>query len=119
MTTFRLARAARRDIELILADSDRTWGAEARHRYAALLIAAIRYVASDPDGRLTRDRSDLRPGIRSFHTRHVHRSPNVAVKKPVHVLIYRRSGPERIEIVRVLHERMDTARHLEPGSAQD
>jgi toxin ParE1/3/4 len=61
-----MARAARRDIESIQAESDLTWGAEASGRYAALLMEAIRRVASDPDGRSTRDRPDLGLGVRSF-----------------------------------------------------
>lgn len=118
MADFRIARAARRDIRSILAESDLAWGAEASGRYAALLMEAIRRVASDPDGRSTRDRPDLRLGVRSFHIRHVKRNARTAVKKPVHVLLYRRIDHDLIEIVRVLHERMDPARHL-PSSADD
>jgi toxin ParE1/3/4 len=118
VASYRIARAARRDIESIQAESDLTWGAEAGRRYAALLMEAIRRVASDPDGRSTRDRSDLRSGLRSFHLRHVRREGRAAVKKPVHLLIYRQIGPDLIEIVRILHERMDPERHL-PLSTDD
>ena len=115
MADYRLSHSAERDIERILADSLETWGAEASRRYAGLLVDAMRRVAADPDGRSTRDRSDLFRGTRSFHTRHTRRqNPKAAVKKPVHVLIYRKVGPSLIEVVRILHERMDPTRHLEP-----
>jgi toxin ParE1/3/4 len=115
---YRIARAARRDIESIRAESNVNWGAEAERRYAALLMDAIRRVTSDPLGRSTRDRSDLKTGLRSFHLRHVRREGRGAVKKPVHLLIYRQTDPDLIEIVRILHERMDPARHL-PSSADE
>jgi plasmid stabilization system protein ParE len=34
--------------------------------------------------------------------------------RPVHVLFYRTRQPDSIEIVRILHERMDPVRHLGP-----
>jgi len=73
----------------------------------------MRKVAADPLGPTTRERNDLAPGIRSFHNRHA-RSTEAAgrVSRPVHILYYRVIGPELIEIVRVLHEHMDPARHL-------
>ncbi len=61
---------------------------------------------------------DVLPGIRSFHIRHVAGAdPRPQVRNPVHVLYYRTIGPELIEIVRVLHERMEPGRHL--GSEQN
>jgi toxin ParE1/3/4 len=78
-----------------------------------MLTAAMRQVADHPDGRATRVRSDLAPGMRSFHTRFTRRrNLRAAVKSPVHVLIYRVVGPELVEIVRVLHERMDLSRYI-------
>jgi toxin ParE1/3/4 len=34
------------------------------------------------------------------------------VRRPAHVLYYRALTPDLIEIVRVLHERMDPSRHM-------
>ncbi len=73
----------------------------------------MRKVAAAPKGPGTRDRSDLRPGIRSFHLRLARDDvPSGRVKRPVHILYYRVAEAELIEIVRVLHGRMEPSRHL-------
>jgi toxin ParE1/3/4 len=114
MARFRLARPAQIDLVNILSASAERWGAEGRQRYAAVLIAAMREVAAEPDGPLTRKRPDLRSGIRSFHVRYARRSAERGtVRKPVHVLYYRVAEERVIEIVRVLHERMEPSRHLD------
>jgi toxin ParE1/3/4 len=73
----------------------------------------MRQVAAEPDGPLARKRPDLRSGIRSFHVRRARRSAEATVGKPVHVLYYRVAEEGVIEIVRVLHERMEPRRHLD------
>jgi toxin ParE1/3/4 len=51
--------------------------------------------------------------MRSFHTRFTRRrNPKAAVKSPVHVLIYRLVQPDLVEIICVLHEKMDLRRHI-------
>jgi toxin ParE1/3/4 len=114
MARFRLARPAQIDLANILAISAERWGAEARQRYAAVLAAAMRQVADQPEGPLTKKRPELRSGIRSFHVRYTRRSAEDAtVRRPVHVLYYRVAQEGVIEIVRVLHERMEPSRHLD------
>jgi toxin ParE1/3/4 len=114
MAQFRLARPTQIDLANILSTSAEQWGAEGQQRYAAVLAAAMRQVAAEPEGPLTRKRPDLRSGIRSFHVRHARRSAETAkVRKPVHVLYYRVARQGVIEIVRVLHERMEPNRHLD------
>jgi toxin ParE1/3/4 len=114
MARFRLARPAQIDLAHILATSAERWGAEGRQRYAAVLADAMRQVAAEPGGPLTRKRPDLRSGIRSFHVRHVRRSIERAkVRRPVHVLYYRVAEEGVIEIIRVLHERMEPSRHVD------
>jgi toxin ParE1/3/4 len=113
MTRFRLARRAQADISHILAGSAEKWGVEARRRYAGLLTCAIRWVAAEPDGRATRERTELAPGMRSFHVRYLRQhDPSERVRRPAHVLYYRLTRPGLVEIVRVLHERMEPGRHL-------
>lgn len=74
----------------------------------------MRQVADEPEGPLRKKRPDLRSGIRSFHVRHASRSAEgVKVRRPVHVLYYRVAKQGVIEIIRVLHERMDPSRHLD------
>jgi toxin ParE1/3/4 len=113
MGRYRLSRHARADLARILATSVQRWGKEGRRRYAALLAAAMRQAASDPDGRMTHDRSELLQGLRSLHLRHVWiDSPPERVKGPVHCLYYRPVESDPIEIIRVLHERMEPSLHL-------
>jgi toxin ParE1/3/4 len=119
MARFRLARPAEIDLASILSTSARRWGAEGRQRYAAVLAAAMRQVAAEPDGPLTRKRPDLRAGIRSFHVRHARRSSEAAtVRRPVHGLYYRVPETDVIEIVRVLHERMEPSQHLDESPTE-
>ena len=49
-------------------------------------------------------------GVRSFHIRQVRGS--AGVKDPAHVIVYR-VVEDCIEVVRVLHERMDPMRHVD------
>lgn len=113
MARYRLTKSARRDIGSILMTSEQRQGHDARTRYAALLLAAMRRVAEDPEGPSTSERSELRPGIRGFHIRHSrNESREAPVANPVHVLFYRVTRPGIIEIVRVLHERMEPRQHV-------
>ena len=114
MARFRLARPAQLDLGSILAASAERWGIDGQQRYAAVLADAMRQVADEPQGPLTKNRTELRSGIRSFHVRHARRSADSEkVRRPVHVLYYRVAQQGVIEIVRVLHERMDPSRHLD------
>ena len=113
MARFRLSRPARADIANILTASEDRWGIEGRLRYAAILARAIRFIASHPEGPTTRTRRELAAGLRSLHLRHARRSgPRPVVERPVHVLYYRMIAADLIEIVRVLHERMEPGRYL-------
>jgi toxin ParE1/3/4 len=114
MARFRLSPPARADIAQILATSGERWGAEGRRRYAVVLAAAMRKIAAEPQGPSTRDQSRLIRSVRSLHLRNVRTiDPEAKVRRPVHVLYYRVVPPGLVEIVRVLHERMEPSRHLE------
>ena len=115
MSRFRLSRSAQGDLTHILDISAERWGSDARQRYDALLFDAFEQLAAEPAGPLTRDRTELRTGIRSFHLRHVRRDARgERVRQPVHVIFYRARPAGVIEVVRILHERMDPRRHLDP-----
>ena len=119
MARFRLARPAQIDLANILSTNAERWGAEGQQRYAAVLAVAMRQVAAEPEGPITKERPELRSGIRSFHVRYARRSAEAAkVKRPVHVLYYRVAEEGVIEIIRVLHERMDPSRHLDELPAE-
>jgi toxin ParE1/3/4 len=113
MARYRLSRPAKRDLAKILATSADRWGKEGRRRYSALLVRAMREAAAEPHGVATRDRSELQPGVRSIHLRHARvDDPELRVRDPVHLLYFRPIGEDVIEIVRVLHERMEPDREL-------
>lgn len=113
MGRYRLSRPAKSDIAAALRRSEKLFGVEARIRYRGLLIAALRQTASDPGGPLGIDRGNLVVGLRSFHIRHSRsQSRQAPVAEPVHVLFYRMERPGVVEIVRLLHERMEPSAHL-------
>ncbi|MGH7814383.1 MAG: type II toxin-antitoxin system RelE/ParE family toxin [Candidatus Binataceae bacterium] len=113
MGRYRLSAPAQRDLSEILAGSAERWGIEGLRRYKSAIVAAIRTVAANPKSPLTRARAELGPGIRSFHIRLARTGdPAAKVKRPVHILYYREAEAGWIEIVGILHERMEPSRHL-------
>jgi toxin ParE1/3/4 len=113
MARFRLSRPAQTDLARILATSRERWGSAGQQRYATTFATALRALANEPQGLVTRDRTDLRLGLRSFHLRHARsNAPRAAVRRPVHVIYYREIESGLVEIVRILHERMEPARWL-------
>lgn len=107
----RLSGPAQDDLRTLLAASLERWGEEGRSRYARLVARALRKVADDPHGPRTKDRPELSPGMRSLHLRHAR--ARSGVRAPVHVIYYRRAADDIVEVVRVLHERMDPESHLD------
>jgi toxin ParE1/3/4 len=120
MARYRLSEPARADIAAILRKSEEVHRKETRICYRACVTAAMRRVAADPEGHSTVDRSELVPGIRGFHIRHSRdASLEAPVANPVHVLFYRVVEPTSVEIVRVLHDRMEPRRHIDPSVGED
>lgn len=110
MAGFRISAPARVDLEHILAVSFERWEEDGEARYLAVLEAGFRAIASDPEGPVTRDRGLLGAGLRSLHLRHTRRAGDV--HDPVHVIYFRRGRSAWVEVVRILHERMDPADHV-------
>ncbi len=53
------------------------------------------------------------PRLRSLHIQHGrNESREAPVAAPVHIVFYRVARPDLIEVVRVLHERMEPNLHL-------
>lgn len=114
MGRFRLARPAPIDLGSILATNAERWGVDGQQRYAAVLADAMRQIADEPQGPLTKNRTGLRSGIRSSHVRQARRAAGATnIRRPVHVLYYRVAREGVIEIVRVLHEPMAPSRHFD------
>lgn len=118
MFRYRLSDAAQRDVLDILAWRQEQFGEAARLRYEALIIAALRDVASQPDRPGSLERPELGTGVRSWHLRlsREHAKPALGiVRRPRHFLVYRLE-PGLLVIGRILHDAMELARHLEGDS---
>ena len=72
------------------------WNTEQAERYTRQLRVAVELIAADPTRGQPCD--ELRPGYFKFAT-------------GSHILFCRRSG-KKIDVVRILHNRMDFQRHL-------
>lgn len=97
MPSFFLTKKAKDDLKAIGCYTQDTWGREQRNRYLSLLDAAFNDLADHP---LTgKDCSAIRPGYRKR-----------AIGK--HLIFYRQVGSDEIEVVRVLHERMDVEQRI-------
>lgn len=96
MSEFRLSPAARRDVSAIWDYTVENWGVRQAETYLRELQGAMGRIARDPSR--GRDRSAIRSGYRSYLS-------------GSHVIFYR-IGAGGIDVMRILHERMDPARHL-------
>lgn len=117
MARYRLSAAARADIKRILAWSHERFGAAARLRYEALIVAALTDVAAEPERAGSSARPELGEDVRVWHLRHSRKAGNRevgAVHRPRHFLIYRIEG-DLVVIGRVLHDAMDLVEHMESG----
>lgn len=92
MPSFSLTKKAVADLLEIGRYTEQHWGKEQRNKYLAQLDACFHQVAADP--LKGRDCSDIREGYRKMIV-------------GSHVVFYRQKNRAEIEIVRVLHGRMD------------
>jgi toxin ParE1/3/4 len=96
MAEYRLTPAAELDLEAIWIYTAQQWSVEQAHRYIDFLTAAFAELVRSPKLAATCDH--IRPGYRRKNVeRHV---------------IYYRITDYGIVITRILHERMDSRRHL-------
>lgn len=102
MPGFVLTNAALTDLESIGRYTADAWGREQRNRYLGLLDSSFHDLAANP--LKGRDCPKIKAGIRKY-----------AVGR--HVVFYHRIGDGRIEVLRILHERMDVENRLsKPGA---
>ena len=103
MTGYLLSPAARADLSDIWDYSARNWGEEQADRYVLAIRDACATLA---DGRRRGHAIDgIRPGY-----------GKLAVQS--HFLFYRLTDAKLIDVVRILHQRMDVAAHL-GGSSRE
>lgn len=97
---FYLTRKAKADLKDIARYTQKQWGVKQRNIYLTRIDDAFRDLSNDPDKGRTCD--DIRQGYLKYR-----------VGK--HVIFYRKINTTDIEIVRVLHERMDFESRLGGG----
>jgi toxin ParE1/3/4 len=105
-----LSAEAEKDFSRILMYTRDTFGPHQAEIYETTLLNAIALLDGGPDilGSIARD--ELRPGIRSLHVAR-------GSRRGRHVIMYRTTANQTIDVVRILHDAMDLARHIPPESA--
>ncbi len=113
MRSLRLSVAAQADIAEILDWTERTFGEVASDRYEALIVDGLHALQVTEDATGARPVAS-RPNVWSRHLSTVpSTSDGAKVKRPRHVLIYRVDG-DVVTVGRVVHERMDRDRQIDP-----
>lgn len=98
MATFQLTRKAVADLKDIGRYTQSRWGREQRNKYLGELNESFLALARDPAK--GKDSGHIRQGYRRYFVGR-------------HVIYYRYLAAGRIEIVRILHDRMDPDRHFD------
>jgi toxin ParE1/3/4 len=106
--SYRVTRLAAADYAEILRFTGRRWGRTQLAVYRRLLNDGLQAVANEPDRLNSRSCDELSPGLHSFHIGLVAAHPDPGR----HILYYRVTAVGIVEIVRILHERMEASSHL-------
>lgn len=96
MSLYRLTPAAQKDLSSIWDFTQDRWDAQQAEKYIREIQAAVERVADSPDRGRARD--EIREGYRSYVV-------------GSHVVFYV-TRSSRIDVIRILHQRMDVGRHL-------
>jgi toxin ParE1/3/4 len=91
-----LSKPAEEDLAQILEQGVEIWGIDQATEYAKLIDDALYLLAKHPQ--LGHDRSHIKPNVRSFRVES-------------HIIFYRQQ-PAHLEVIRILHKRMDFESHL-------
>lgn len=100
----RLGYQAEQDYVEILQWTTKTYGESQASTYAETMALAIAALADGPDVQGARARDDIQPGIRTLHVARLGRAGR-------HFVVFRVSE-STIDVLRLLHDRMDLPRHL-------
>ncbi|MEH2489565.1 type II toxin-antitoxin system RelE/ParE family toxin [Bradyrhizobium sp. AZCC 2230] len=101
----RLGAAAEVDFANILKWTTENFGPRQARVYRDILVQAIGELANGPEVAGSKTRDEIAPGLRTLHI--VRRG-----RRGSHFLMYRVAPESTIEIVRILHDRMDLQRHI-------
>ncbi len=96
MSRYRLTPAAQQDLSAIWDFTEERWGARQAETYVYEIAAALERIAEDP--RRGRPCDEIREGYRRYgiggH------------------LVFFTVSTDGVDVIRILHQRMDTTRHL-------
>jgi len=96
VSSYRLTPAARRDLSSIWDYTEQNWDAAQAETYLGEIRAALERLADDPvRGRAC---NEIREGYRRY-----------AIGS--HRIFYR-AAPDGVDVIRILHQRMDPAAHI-------
>lgn len=101
----RLGAAAELDFANILKWTAENFGARQSGVYRDTLVQALTALIEGPDVAGSKPRDDILPGLRMLHVARNGRRGR-------HFLMYRAASKGTIEVVRILHDRMDLQRHI-------
>lgn len=104
----RLGAPAEVDFANILKWSTENFGARQSRVYRYTLVQAIGELAEGPDVAGSKARDEIMAGLRTLHLARRGRRGS-------HFLMYRAAPNNTIEIVRILHDRMELRRHVPPA----
>jgi toxin ParE1/3/4 len=104
----RLTALADADIVQILQQTRRLFGSLQVRAYAEIIKTGLQIIAADPARASIQDRSEISPGLRSFHLELAGRKRGSAA----HLLYFGVVGEAEVVVYRVLHEAMAPKRRL-------
>ena len=96
MLPLRMTKKAIQDLKEIGRFTQETWGREQRNRYLSKLDECFEMIAIQP--LIGKDCDYIRAGYRKYHVGR-------------HLIFYRKKA-DHVEIVRILHDRMDVDSHF-------
>ncbi len=104
--TIRLARQADQDIADILTWTKKYFSFQQADVYAETLILALEALTEGPDVIGAKSREDILPGTRVLHVARQGRRGR-------HFIVFRSKEEHCIDVLRILHDSIDLARHVE------
>jgi len=109
--TVRLADQAELDFIDITTWTAENFGASQADEYSETVMLAIEALTDGPEILGAKAREDIAPGICTLHVARQGR-------KGRHFVIFRKAEGRTIDVLRLLHDRMDLVRHISDGNDQ-
>jgi toxin ParE1/3/4 len=101
----RLTDQAERDLIAISRWTAENFGLPQAEQYIETILQAIDDLIAGPETLGTKARDELAPGIRTLHAARQGR-------KARHFVVFRVADDQVVEVLRLLHDSMDLARHM-------